>query len=69
MDGNINQLNSKLEVLIQNNQKFLNFITSTTNTNKSLRTLNNYHNSLLQNLVAVHNEYVKQSIEIRKEET
>ena len=69
MDGNINQLNSKLEVLIQNDQKFLNFITSTTNTIKSLRTLNNYHNSLLQNLVAVHNEYVKQSIEIRKEET
>ena len=67
MDANINQLNNKLEILIQNDQKFLNFIKLTTNTMKSIKTINNYHNSLLQNLIIVHNEYVKQSIEIRKE--
>lgn len=67
MDGNITQLNNKIEVLIQNDQKFLNFIKFTTNTMKSIKTINNYHNSLLQYLVEVHNEYVKQMIEIRKE--
>lgn len=67
MDANISQLNNKLEVLIRNDQKFLNFIKLTTNTIKTIKKLDNYHNSLLQYLVEVHNEYVKQMIEIRKE--
>ena len=67
MDANINQLNNKLEILIQNDQKFLNFIKFTTNIMRSIKSINNYHNSLLQHLVEVHNEYVKQMIELRKE--
>ena len=67
MDANITQLNSKIEVLIQNDQKFLNFIKFTSNNLKSIKSIKNYHNSLLQYLVEVHNEYVKQMIEIRKE--
>ena len=67
MDANINQLNNKLEILIRNDQKFLNFIKFTTNSMKSIKTINNYHNYLLQHLVEIHNEYVKQMIELRKE--
>ena len=67
MDANITQLNNKIEVLIQNDKKFLNIIKFTSNNLKSIKSLSNYHNSLLQYLVEVHNEYVKQMIEIRKE--
>ena len=67
MDANITQLNNKIEVLIQNDQKFLNYIKFTSNNLKSIKSLSHYHNSLLQYLVEIHNEYVKQMIEIRKE--
>ena len=67
MEANINQLNNKLEVLIRNDQKFLNFTKLTTNVIKRIKKLDNYHNSLLQYLVEIHNEYVKQMIEIKKE--
>ena len=67
LDANMTQLNNKIEVLIRIDQKLLNFIEFTTNNMKSIKSIKNYHNSILQYLVEVHNEYMKQMIEIRKE--
>ena len=67
MDANITQINNKLEVLIQNDQKFLGFIKFTTTTINNIKKLNKNHNIILQYLVEIHNEYVKQIIEIKKE--
>ena len=50
MDANINQLNNKLEVLIKNDQKFLNFIKFTTTVIKNIKKISNYHNNLLQTM-------------------
>ena len=62
MEANFTQLNNKLEVLIRNDQKYLNFIKLTTNTMKNIKRIENYHDSTLQYLVTVHNEYVNQMI-------
>ena len=67
MEVNISQLNNKIEVLIQNDQKFLNFMKFTSNTLKHIKKINEYHNSILQYFVEIHNEYVKQMIEIKKD--
>ena len=67
MDANITQLNNKIEILIQNDQKFLRFIKFTTVTINNIKKLNKNHNYILQYLVDIHNEYVKQIIEIKKE--
>ena len=67
MEVNISQLNNKIEVLIQNDKKFLNFIKFNLNTLKHIRKINNYHNNTMQYFVEIHNEYVKQMIELKKE--
>ena len=68
MDGNIIQLNNKLEVLIQNDQKYINYIKFTTDTMKKIKKIQNYQTNLLQYFVEMHNEYVKEMIELKKEE-
>ena len=67
MDANIAQLNNKLEVLIKTDQVFLNYIKFTFNTIKRIKKINDYNKSLIQYFSEVHNEHVKQMIEIRKE--
>ena len=67
MDMNITQLNNKIEVLIRNDQRFLDFIKFSGNTMKKIKKIKDYNKSLIQYFVEVHNEYVKQIIEIRKE--
>ena len=67
MDENITQLNNKIDVLIQNDNKYINFMKFTTENMKTIKKIKFYHLSLLQNFVDVHNEYVKKMIELRKE--
>ena len=67
MDVNISQLSNKLEVLIRNDQKFIDFIKFCSNTVKKIKKITESHNSIIQYLTDIHNEHVKQIIEIRKE--
>ena len=67
MDENITQLNSKIDVLIQNDNKYINFMKCITENIKTLKKIKYYHSSLLQYFVDVHNEYVKKLIELQKE--
>jgi hypothetical protein len=67
LDTNINNMYSKIEVLIKNDEKFLDFVKTTTNIMKNIRMIKDYHTSLIQHLVERHNENVKQMIEIRKD--
>lgn len=67
MDTNISQLNNKIESLIQNDQKYLNFIKFTKKNINNIKKIRNYHNFLLQYLTEVHNEYLKQIMEFKKE--
>ena len=67
MDENITQLNSKIDVLIQNDNRYINFMKCITENKKTLTKIKYYHSSLLQYFVDVHNEYVKKLIELKKE--
>ena len=67
MDVNISQLSNKLEVLVNYDQKYIDFIKFTSNTVKKIKKISNIHNSLIQYLTDVHNDHVKQIIEKRKE--
>lgn len=67
MDENITQLNSKIDILIQNDNKYINFMKFTTENIKSIKKIKFYHSSLLQYFVDVHNDYVKKMIELKKE--
>jgi len=67
MDENITQLNNKIDVLIQNDNKYINFMKFTTENMKTIKKIKFYHLSLLQYFVDVHNEYVKKMIELKKE--
>ena len=67
MDINISQLSNKLEVLIRNDQKFIDFIKFCSNTVKKIKKISDNHNSIIQYLTDIHNDHVKQIIEIKKE--
>jgi hypothetical protein len=67
MDENITQLNNKVDILIQNDNKYINFMKSITENIKTVKKIKFYHSSLLQYFVDVHNEYVKKLIELKKE--
>lgn len=67
MDENMTQLNNKIEVLIKNDQKYFNLVKITSDIIKSLRKTKEYHKSLIQYFVDIHNEYLKQMIELKKE--
>ena len=67
LDTNITQLNNKLEVLIRNDQRFLNMIKFTSNSLKKIIKITEYQNYITQYLTDIHNDHIKQLIEIRKE--
>ena len=67
MDENMTQLNNKIEVLIKNDQKYFDQVKVTSDIIKSLRKTKEYHKSLIQYFVDIHNEYLKQMIELKKE--
>ena len=67
MKANIDQLNNKLEILFQNDQKFSNFIKFTSKNIKHIAKINEYQSSILQYFVEIHNEYVRQMVGIKKE--
>jgi hypothetical protein len=67
MDENITQLNNKIDVLIQNDNKYINFMKFATENIKTIKKIKFYHLSLLQYFVDLHNEYVKKMIELKKE--
>ena len=67
MDENITQLNNKIDVLIQNDNKYINFMKFTTENMKTIKKIKFYHTSLLQYFVDVHNDYIKKMIELKKE--
>ena len=67
LDLNNGQLNNKIEILIKKEQKYLDFIKFTSNTIRKIEKISHYQTSLIQYLSEIHNEHVKQIIEIRKE--
>ena len=67
MDGNIVHLSNKIEVLIQNDQKYIKFIKNFSNSLKNLKKIQNYQESMIQYLVDIHNEYLKQMNEVKKQ--
>ena len=67
MDENMAQLNNKIEVLIKNDQKYFDLVKITSDIIKSLRKTKEYHKSLIQYFVDIHNENLKQMIELKKE--
>ena len=67
LDTNITQLNNKLEVLIRNDQRFLNMIKFTSNSIKKIRKITEYQENITQYLTDIHNDHIKHLIEIRKE--
>lgn len=67
MDENMTQLNNKIEVLIKNDQKYFDQVKVTSDIIKSLRKTKEYHKSLIQYFVDIHNENLKQMIELKKE--
>ena len=68
MDENMSQLNNKIEVLIKNDQKYFDLVKITSDVIKNIRKTRDYHKTLIQYFVDVHNEYLKQMIELKKEE-
>jgi hypothetical protein len=56
MNGNINQLNNKLEVLIQNDIKFRNFMKFQNNSSKKIEKINNFQKHILNYLIELNNE-------------
>ena len=67
LDINNGQLNNKIEILIKKEQKYLDFIKFTSNTIRKIEKISHYQTSLIQYFSEIHNEHVKQIIEIRKE--
>ena len=67
LDINNGQLNNKIEILIKKEPKYLDFIKFTSNTIRKIQKISHYQTSLIQYLSEIHNEHVKQIIEIRKE--
>ena len=67
LDLNNGQLNNKIEILIKKEQKYLDFIKFTSNTIRKIEKISHYQTSLIQYFSEIHNEHVKQIIEIRKE--
>ena len=67
LDSNTTQLNNKIEVLIRNDTKYLNFIKFTSNSLKKIQKITNYHEYIIQYLTEIHNEHIKQIIEIKKD--
>ena len=67
LDANTTQLNNKIEVLIRNDNKYLNFIKFTSNSLKKIQKITDYHDSIIQYLTEIHNEHIKQIIEIKKD--
>ena len=69
MTGNINQLNNKLEILIQNDQKFRNFMKFQENSVKKLNKIMAYQDFLLNYLIQKNNEesihYLKDNKEMQ----
>jgi hypothetical protein len=56
MNGNINQLNNKIEVLIQNDEKFRNFMKFQNNSMKKIFKVMIYQKSVLNYLIEINNE-------------
>ncbi len=56
MNGNINQVNNKIEVLIQNDVKFRNFMKVQDNTVKKIGKINNFQKYILNYLMEINNE-------------
>ena len=56
MNGNINQLNNKLEVLIQNDIKFRNFMKFQNNSVKKIEKVNDFQKYVLNYLIELNNE-------------
>ena len=67
MNGNLNQLNNKLEILIQNDQKFKNFMRFQENSIKKLKKIMIYQDLLLSYLIGVNNEIGAHYIRDNKE--
>ena len=67
MDENMSQLNNKIEVLIKNDQKYYDLVKITSDVIKNIRKTRDYHKTLIQYFVDIHNEYLKQMIELKKE--
>jgi hypothetical protein len=67
MEENMTQLNNKIEVLIKNDQKYFDLVKITSDIIKSLRKNKEYHKTLIQYFVDIHNEQLKQMIELKKE--
>jgi hypothetical protein len=67
MEENMAQLNNKIEVLIKNDQKYYDLVKITSDIIKSLKKTKEYHKTLIQYFVDIHNEYLKQMIELKKE--
>ena len=67
MNGNLIQLNNKLEILIQNDQKFKNFMRFQENSIKKLNKIMVYQELLLNYLIGVNNEIGVQYIKDNKE--
>ena len=56
MNGNINQLNNKIEILIQNDQKFKNFMKFQENSLKKMKKLISFQEYILNYLIEINNE-------------
>ena len=69
MNGNINQLNSKIEILIQNDQKFKNFMKFQEKSIKRLKKIYQYQDYILNYLIEKNNDlwvdYLKDNKEIQ----
>ena len=67
VEENMAQLNNKIEVLIKNDQKYYDLVKITSDIIKSLKKTKEYHKTLIQYFVDIHNEQLKQMIELKKE--
>ena len=67
MNGNINQLNNKLEILIQNDQKFRNFMKYQENAMVKLKKVKIYQDFLLNFLISQNNQLSVEYIRHNKE--
>jgi hypothetical protein len=56
MNGNINQLNNKIEILIQNDQKFKNYMKFQENSLKKIKKLISFQDYILNYLIEINNE-------------
>ena len=71
MNGNINQLNSKIEILIQNDQKFKNFMKFQDKSIKRLKKIYQYQDFILNFLITKNNDlwvdYLKENKEMQND--